>query len=47
MSLVGKKSNSRTTWSINPITRVKDSRKAYKRTQHKQETKRQLLDYKA
>lgn len=46
MSLVGKKSNSRGTWSISPITRVKDSRKSYKRNKHKQETKSLILDAK-
>lgn len=46
MSLIGKKSNSRATWHINPIVRIKDSRKVYKRNEHKQETKKQLLDHK-
>lgn len=44
MSYIGKKANSRTTWAINPVTRVKDSKKKYDRKQSKKETRRALRD---
>jgi hypothetical protein len=44
MSLIGKKARSRATWQIKPVTRIKASKKAYDRKQHKQDTRRRMED---
>jgi hypothetical protein len=41
---IGKKSNSRLQWAINPVTRVKNSKKIYDRKKSKQEIKKANLD---
>lgn len=45
MSVIGKKSNSRSFWQIKPVTKVKESKKAYNRKRNKQETKKRVSDY--
>jgi hypothetical protein len=41
---IGEKCNSRLQWAINPITRVKKSKKVYNRKKDKQKIKRQSND---
>jgi hypothetical protein len=47
MSIIGKKTKSRGTWGgINPVTRVKESKKnAYSRKENKRETRERVRDY--
>jgi hypothetical protein len=46
MSIIGKKTKSRGTWgSIKPITRIKESARAYDRKQTKADTKKRVKEY--
>lgn len=46
MSIIGKASKTRGTWSINPVTKVVKNKKAYDRKKSKQDAKNQIKDYK-
>lgn len=46
MSIIGKKTKSRGTWGgIKPITRIKESAKAYSRKETKRDTKERVREY--
>lgn len=46
LSIIGKKTKSRGTWgSIKPITRVKESAKAYSRKENKRDTRERVREY--
>lgn len=45
MSYIGRKSNSRSTWQIKPVTKIKKSKKAYNRKEHKQDSKKRIEEY--
>jgi hypothetical protein len=44
MSVIGKKTQSRGTWTIKPVTRIKESKKAYNRKENKRDTRKRVDD---
>lgn len=46
MSIIGQKTKSRGIWLLNPVTKVKDSKKKYDRKKNKKEFKNQIKDSK-
>jgi hypothetical protein len=46
MSVIGKQTKSRGSWLMNPVTKIKDSKKNYNRKRNKKETNSLIKDSK-